>query len=1091
MPTPPPTLRKARLPSSSPSSARLRRIAPSPVKIPLSASPGGGIRKGLVTLAHSHSDLVALSTALPVVKAISIPDRDGLSTDIEYEFVPLELQSHFTTSPEKTLFEVLECSSKSDRDGKIPLLFDRHGEFGRLAEEWRRSGGGADVPDEAISSRENDERTNVVRAEKEGWKTADGKRKRVTCSSSTQIKRRSGAELLSPRKYLARQYGIPRPILIEFRTDIFTLSGRDKIREREREEKEESTPRYSLMGVPSAHTGGQMEVRTGMGRMMREESVGTFGTGSPEAATKDLRPVRSQHDTEGSGNELYGPEGESREQDESGDAQELEDDWSMMLSAYADDDGERVKVRKDSFFASTLSSSDLKVTLDLVRLFDDQIDLPSHNRFLPPQHVREPFSISENEGSCDSPLSELIVTPHPTAMIDQAVHSNSNIWEKPSLLAPSFAIASIKRSWGTTMRMETNGTPTPAHRSGGVEHRLLSESKLNTIRVKGGGAGTGTGRSRASTLDKALPSLPPPLTKRNRTSTGLVLSRFEQGDKQVLSETQELQDQIERAVKEVDHTMTVQLWVDQEETREYRTSLKYMRYIKPSTFRQRELKSLQDATRWCESPTRPEMFQQSGCWVFGMEPKERDKWMFHHAALESLPVLRRLTTNLDEKHDYLSKGATLQIREPGVYAVYGTEDRGRAEWKFEYLVQPRISSTGHEIPNEKIVIPLGLYVSPTFFNPDRAIKTHLINVFKKTLTPNIVSEKVRPPHIGRPPTPITPTTGATPTPSDSGPGSVAKATATRDSGRTRSHTHSATATVSTTSPHSRSVSRTIGAIAKAFASSATPTQTPNTATHPVGQIVSAGSTGRATTPTSTIHNFGTKGPSFGPPGSKGRTTPTTATTSDLPAGAGQETGEEKKEKEKGKTRRRAASLFSRSRPFTPPVNIIELHPIPALGTGKTLGGLVPPVGNNGTSLSLPLPLSASTGPKPLTSIHQTQCHHNPSTAHSRQISSNVHPFLHPHPSHIISYSHSNPSPALTPLVTPALSRSASTTIRPSRPIIIASDGGGSKCWGDAAQDTTDTGAVGVPKFGLRGLMPAPRRPAMRKRPSTAEPRLGI
>ena len=66
-------------------------------------------------------------------------------------------------------------------------------------------------------------------------------------------------------------------------------------------------------------------------------------------------------------------------------------------------------------------------------------------------------------------------------------------------------------------------------------------------------------------------------------------------------------------------------------------------------------------------------------------------------------MLRRLVVNGDDKHDYLSKGATLQIRDTGVYAAHGTEDRGKVEWKFEYLVTPRISpTTGEDIPNEKV-----------------------------------------------------------------------------------------------------------------------------------------------------------------------------------------------------------------------------------------------------------------------------------------------------------------------------------------------------------------------------------------------------
>jgi hypothetical protein len=66
-------------------------------------------------------------------------------------------------------------------------------------------------------------------------------------------------------------------------------------------------------------------------------------------------------------------------------------------------------------------------------------------------------------------------------------------------------------------------------------------------------------------------------------------------------------------------------------------------------------------------------------------------------------MIRRLMVNDDGKWDYLPRGATLQIRDLGVYAVYGHEDKGRVEWKFEYLVQPRISpTTGDAVANEKV-----------------------------------------------------------------------------------------------------------------------------------------------------------------------------------------------------------------------------------------------------------------------------------------------------------------------------------------------------------------------------------------------------
>ena len=68
-------------------------------------------------------------------------------------------------------------------------------------------------------------------------------------------------------------------------------------------------------------------------------------------------------------------------------------------------------------------------------------------------------------------------------------------------------------------------------------------------------------------------------------------------------------------------------------------------------------------------------------------------------------MFRRCYVNQNEKYDYIGRAATLQIRDLGVYAVYGSEDRGRVEWKFEYLVQESISeSTGEVRTNEKVCL---------------------------------------------------------------------------------------------------------------------------------------------------------------------------------------------------------------------------------------------------------------------------------------------------------------------------------------------------------------------------------------------------
>lgn len=73
--------------------------------------------------------------------------------------------------------------------------------------------------------------------------------------------------------------------------------------------------------------------------------------------------------------------------------------------------------------------------------------------------------------------------------------------------------------------------------------------------------------------------------------------------------------------------------------------------------------------------------------------------------MEGLPVLRRIVLNGRDNFDWSTRHATLQIRNPGIYAVHGSEDRdkGRVEWKFTYMVQSRISpSTGEIVLNERV-----------------------------------------------------------------------------------------------------------------------------------------------------------------------------------------------------------------------------------------------------------------------------------------------------------------------------------------------------------------------------------------------------
>lgn len=55
--------------------------------------------------------------------------------------------------------------------------------------------------------------------------------------------------------------------------------------------------------------------------------------------------------------------------------------------------------------------------------------------------------------------------------------------------------------------------------------------------------------------------------------------------------------------------------------------------------------------------------------VAQFRPISRQIFNFHYAALEALPVLRRITANGDEARDYITRQASLGLKVNGVYTV--------------------------------------------------------------------------------------------------------------------------------------------------------------------------------------------------------------------------------------------------------------------------------------------------------------------------------------------------------------------------------------------------------------------------------------
>ncbi|OCF34388.1 hypothetical protein I316_03902 [Kwoniella heveanensis BCC8398] len=1202
----------------------------------------------------------------------------------------------------------------------VPLILDVRGEFGRLAADSRCKDSGyievpmvwAEFPNCEKSDKRKRQRTTSSSSCSSNSSCSSSYSSSNSSSSSscpdclgtdmrseagwTSCKKRSGSNLFSPGRFISRSQTrqkektveklrhIPSPIMVEFRTDIFPTEGREKIW-RDDHKVDESTPRprqrtisrsVLLSGKEAAPQESNLVTDNIGGRVLREDSAetfATFGNGLP-------CPVDTSEEVSGTTSSTKPDSLAVSTTDSRLDVENLEEDgWSFTLSAYERDDisvNTKGQIRKDSFFASSVIAAhveELRLASDKLRTrtntisgqkdfrhqpaaistkthslwnpeFTLGVTLPSvapptasrpstGSKFVPPApHLQrmtraiKANKLAGGEGGCDSPMSDTIITPQARRQPDThcRMASSGQLGGAGSLEdTPAPMLMQAQRSSRLSMRPEA----------------AVSEHDKILPSLPGSNAASGIRTGTVSSEN--------PLTKDTSSSRSM--------DKHDVDATGD-------ALRRVDKGLTVQLWVDQEGCRENRTTLKYLRSIKPSVFREREQKALSEAAAWCESPTRPECFQQSGCWEFGMDPRERDKWLFHHAALEGLPVLRRLTINNDDKHDFLPRGATLQIKEPGVYVVCGTEDRGKVEWKFEYLVQPKVSPiSGEEIPNERIIVPLAFYASPSFFAPERALRTHLLNVFKKTLTPNIVSEKIRPPHIGKPPSSFAvpapapapfptsaplasnsitqrPVSDQTPRPgtarqavqSSTGDGNAIGLTMS-GTGRKRAQTQtqplpsssSAGAAGSTPHPHTRSVSRTIGAIAKSIAgitlnSSNSTTSTP---TKPYSEAGDTGMPGPTTPggarPSSagvSVHKFGTKAPTFGRSGSRAKT-PTTASGPSSGILGGAASSPSSSDPTAGaKGRKRAASLFSRSRPFTPPVNITEMHPVPSIGANPALstgsrnsgGGFVsqhtsspangkrtsmgisavsapvlaPPASENGltqigsaiistSTLTLPLPLahnstSLSLPLRPLvpSKSHQrrsiplslpmdilggpqaSQSYVTNTSTKSGTITSG-HPFLHPDsymygggettspvPSSLSLSSSASSSryecsaspmlatPSLSPMpsplpsvhsisatptsatILPNLTRSASSSSRPkTRPAQYERGFGGLheqaknvqvKLMHVQAQQDEGKQSSGIGMgMGISGLYPTPRRPAMKKRPSTAEPRLGM
>ncbi|KAF8167321.1 hypothetical protein B0H34DRAFT_792060 [Crassisporium funariophilum] len=181
--------------------------------------------------------------------------------------------------------------------------------------------------------------------------------------------------------------------------------------------------------------------------------------------------------------------------------------------------------------------------------------------------------------------------------------------------------------------------------------------------------------------------------------------------------------------------VTVQFLVDQEGFRAAQPSFKYSGLVR--------LRSSQE-------PRMPATLMAQ------FRPTVRQAFHFHYAPFETPPILRRVTTNGQETHDYISKQAHLTLKSNGVYVLRGHEistaehdasEPTRLQWQFEYLVDNRRidSASGRVIEGEKVFTPLNFSCSPKLLLPTQGKRINIMHVFKKGVAPKLVAEKLQPP----------------------------------------------------------------------------------------------------------------------------------------------------------------------------------------------------------------------------------------------------------------------------------------------------------------------------------------------------------
>jgi hypothetical protein len=138
----------------------------------------------------------------------------------------------------------------------------------------------------------------------------------------------------------------------------------------------------------------------------------------------------------------------------------------------------------------------------------------------------------------------------------------------------------------------------------------------------------------------------------------------------------------------VDRSTKLELIVNQDSGLPVWCTLPIRRVSRPEYWQAKEDQALAKAIRWHDPPPKPQPFQQTGAVHFGQPPKKRTKWTFFHSK-KSTPTLKGVMINDGTGKDHTRGKIRLNIEHEGVYSACGYDEAGQVEWMFEYLVTKR------------------------------------------------------------------------------------------------------------------------------------------------------------------------------------------------------------------------------------------------------------------------------------------------------------------------------------------------------------------------------------------------------------------